>query len=236
MLFTSGHVGTDVTDGRREEAQAWSLFHPREAKVAARLVAKHIKHLYDEKSNEIKAFQHQRQMFQEQLTKAQQVLQDPEMSDEEVQEASQMVVDLEKALAAVEGDLIEAHRARIKYCKDRIVEHKSKLKSAEVDRTHLFVSHHVRPSEKEVTLLQQKEDHVELMERYKEEIAKMEKVVETTEKELELLGFNAEAVKNGDEDGGEIGSNEDTEWATIYDEASGMWYYYNNYTGESRWA
>lgn len=31
-------------------------------------------------------------------------------------------------------------------------------------------------------------------------------------------------------------SGQEGEWATMYDEASGQYYYYNSYTGESRWA
>jgi len=216
----------DATDDRREEAQAWSLFHPREMKVASRAVLKHIKYLYDEKTTEIRGFQQQRRMYQDKISK---------MEQGSEKDGEETLVEVSRALAAVERDLREALIGRIKYCKDRITEYEDKLMRAENDRTHLFVSHNIRPSERETTLKQLKDDHMELKDRYKDELAKFQKVLETTEREVESLGpaidesQEGSMVGNGD-------SNGSTEWMTLFDEASGAWYYYNTTTGESRWA
>lgn len=235
----------DVTDDQLEEAKAWGLFHPKEAKMAVRLVTKHIQNLYEEKTKLIKSLQCQRRVYQDQLEKARKAPEDDE-------EAADMVEDMMEALQSVETDLIEAHLERVDYCKHRISECRDKLKRAEADRSYLWVSNKVRPSERQPTLDEQKKEHEQLMQRYGDEIVHKEKLIKSTMKELESMGYKEEddgqdgfkleedkEDGNDHEDPGRIGaasSGNAADWAPYYDGTSARWYYYNNKTGESRWA
>jgi hypothetical protein len=133
----------------------------------------------------------------------------------------------------VEAELGEALQERVEYTKERLEEARSKLKQVQTDRSYLFVSKHIRPSEKEPTLAEQKADHEKALAKLQTEIDRSEKIISTSIKELDSLGIK---LTQEGEAGAAPEAGAEEEWVTMQDEASGAYYYQNTRTGETQWA